>query len=101
MRDFLGITELNPTSIRKLHDASPVTHIAAGMPPYLLIHGTKDEQVPYDQSPEMCEKMKAAGNECEVFTVEGGAHGIGSWEKDAALQKYKVKMVEWLDETMK
>ena len=34
-----------------------------------------------DQSPEMCEKLKAAGNDCELFTVEGGAHGIASWEK--------------------
>src|SRR4030095_5473255 len=43
MRDFLGIAqELNPKSIIALPDASPIAYVAAGMPPYLLIHGTKD-----------------------------------------------------------
>ena len=96
LRDFLGITELNPKSIKILHEASPIVHVVEGMPPYLLIHGTKDEQVPYDQSPSMCERMKAVGNTCEVFTVEGGGHGIGGWEKAPAFQKYKAKMIEWL-----
>jgi hypothetical protein len=49
----------------------------------------------------MCEKMKAAGNECEVFTVEGGAHGMGAWEKEPAHHKYKGKMIEWLNEKLK
>jgi carboxypeptidase Q len=97
---FLGVTELNPKSIAILHEASPVTHVGPGMPPFLLIHGTKDEKVPYDQSPEMCEKMKAAGDSCEVFTVEGAGHGIGSWEKVEAYQKYKSKMIEWLKEQL-
>jgi alpha-L-fucosidase 2 len=97
MRDFLGIAqELNPKTIKALHDASPIVYVAAGMPPYLLIHGTKDSQVPYDQSPKMCEKMIAAGNACEVFTVEDGGHGMGGWENSPDRQKYKAKMIEWL-----
>ena len=52
---------MNPKSIKVLHDASPINHVGPGMPPYLLIHGTKDEAVPYDQSPHMCDKMKEAG----------------------------------------
>ena len=97
---FLGIKDLNPKSIAILHEASPVTHVGPGMPPFLLIHGTKDEKVPYDQSPEMCEKMKAAGDSCEVFTVEGAGHGMGSWEKAPAYQAYKSKMIEWLKEQL-
>ena len=97
---FLGIKDLSPKSIAILHEASPVTHVGPGMPPFLLIHGTKDEKVPYDQSPEMCEKMKAAGDSCEVFTVEGAGHGMGGWEKVAAYQAYKVKIVEWLKEQL-
>ena len=97
-RGFLGISSLDAKSIAVLHDASPITHVAAGMPPYLLIHGTKDEQVPYDQSPEMCDAMKAAGNSCDLITIEGAPHGVGPWEKTAAFQTYKVKMIAWLKE---
>jgi acetyl esterase/lipase len=100
-RDFLGVTELNPKSIAILREASPVTHVQPGMPPYLLIHGTKDEKVPYSQSPEMCEKMKAAGDSCEVFTVDGAGHGIGGWEKVSAHQTYKAKMIDWLKDQLK
>ncbi len=100
MRDFLGVAELNPKSIKALHEASPINHVGPGMPPYLLIHGTKDEKVPYDQSPKMCEKMKEAGNSCEVFTVEGAGHGMGGWEKVSAYQMYKVKMMEWLKDKL-
>jgi dipeptidyl aminopeptidase/acylaminoacyl peptidase len=71
------------------------------MPPYLLIHGTKDDLVPYDQSVLMCEKMKQAGASCEIFTVEGGAHGVGSWERTPEFQAYKQKMVDWLHKTLR
>jgi len=100
IRDFLGVAELNPKSIKVLHDASPINHIAAGMPPYLLIHGRKDEKVPYDQSPKMCQAMRAAGGACDLFTVEEGQHGMGGWEKAPAQQKYKIRMIEWLKETL-
>jgi len=32
-------------------------------------------------------KMKAAGNECDLIVVEGGAHGMGGWEKVDATYK--------------
>ncbi len=70
------------------------------MPPFLLIHGTADAQVPFEQSPMMCAKMKEAGARCELFTVEGAPHGIGGWEKVPAHQTYKEKMVEWLQQTL-
>lgn len=97
---FLGLTELNNDALVALREASPINHVHKGMPPYLLIHGTKDAAVPYDQSPKMCEKMKQFGNSCEVFTVEGAPHGVGPWEKNPEWQAYKVKMVEWLKKTL-
>jgi alpha-L-fucosidase 2 len=100
LKGFVGISELNEAAYRKLREASPITYVNKGMPPYLFIHGTKDEQVPYEQSPKMCDKMKKAGARCEVFTVEGAPHGIGPWEKTPAFQTYKQKMVEWLKQTL-
>jgi alpha-L-fucosidase 2 len=40
-------------------------------PPFLLIHGTSDTVVPYDQSERMLKKLKAAGIPAELITVEG------------------------------
>lgn len=96
IRAFLGIQDLTPEAREKLREASPINHVKKGMPPYLLIHGTADQLVPYQQSVRMCEKMRQAGNSCELYTVSGALHGVGTWEKDPALQSYKQKMVDWL-----
>jgi len=100
LAQFLGISKLDEGGLAKLKEASPITYVKRGLPPFLFIHGTKDAAVPYDQSPLMCEKLKAAGNQCEVFTVEGAPHGIGPWEKYPEWQDYKKKMVEWLRATL-
>jgi acetyl esterase len=50
---------------------------AEGLPPFLLLHGTADEQVPYEQSPRFCEALKTQGVACELYTVPGGRHGLG------------------------
>ena len=51
------------------------------MPPFLAIHGTKDDQVPYEQSPMMCEAMHKVGAGCDLITIEGGGHGMGGWRR--------------------
>jgi alpha-L-fucosidase 2 len=98
---FLQVKGMGPESIAKQKEASPVTYVHKNMPPMLMIHGTADKAVPYNQSPLMCAKMKEVGVACEVFTVEGAPHGIGPWEKVPEYQKYKEKMVEWLHQKLK
>jgi acetyl esterase len=97
LRQFLGVEKLDQTGIAKLKEASPATYVKKGLPPFLFIHGTLDAAVPYDQSTLMCDKLKAAGNRCEVFTVVGAPHGIGAWEKQPEWLGYKQKMIEWLN----
>lgn len=58
--------------------ASPLFHLNAGDAPVLLIHGTKDELVPYDQATAFEEACKKAGVEAELFTIKGGGHGGGA-----------------------
>jgi alpha-L-fucosidase 2 len=76
----------------RLAQLSPAQHVRAEMPPFLFIHGTADELVPIQQSRDMCGKMKALGNACEVYAVPGGGHGMRHW-KSAAYQK---EMLRWL-----
>ncbi|MBI4909339.1 MAG: alpha/beta hydrolase [Acidobacteria bacterium] len=101
LRRFLLVDKLDDAGRKKLQEASAITYVRKGLPPFLFIHGTKDAAVPYDQSPLMCDALKKAGNKCEVYTVEGGPHGVGPWEKDPAMQSYKGKMVEWLRATLR
>lgn len=101
IEQLLRISAPGPEAEAKQRAASPITYVHGKMPPYLMIHGTEDKAVPYDQSTLMCAKMKDSGAPCEVFTVEGAPHGIGPWEKVPGYQKYKEKMVEWLQQTLK
>ncbi|MBK5292169.1 MAG: alpha/beta hydrolase, partial [Acidobacteriia bacterium] len=41
------------------------------------------------------------GVACEVYTVEDAPHGVGPWEKNPAWQTYKIKMVDWLRQTLR
>ena len=34
-----------------------------------------------------------SGTKCELITVEGGRHGMGSWEKAPEMQHWKPEMV--------
>jgi acetyl esterase/lipase len=55
--------------------ASPVFHVAPGDPPFLLMHGDKDEVVPFAQSEEMEQALKAANVPVKLLRIEGGVHG--------------------------
>jgi len=63
--------------------ASPLFHLNAGDAPVLLIHGTKDELVPYDQATAFEEACKKAGVEAELFTIQDGGHGGGTGDPKA------------------
>jgi acetyl esterase len=83
--------------LSRLAQLSPVESVHAGMPPFLLIHGTDDPLVPFEQSPAMCKRIKRAGGECEVFPVPGGTHGLRRWEGSTDMSEpYKREMVRWL-----
>jgi acetyl esterase/lipase len=56
--------------------ASPVTYVDAKNPPLLLIVGAEDKIVPYHQTLEMAEKLKAAGVPHELMVIPGVDHGF-------------------------
>ena len=80
-----------------LRSGSPAAQIHAGMPPYLLVHGTvrarrlwtllrgghklsdcwdprqADEQVPYEQSVAMRAALGGLGNDVDLITLDGAA----------------------------
>jgi len=98
MTALLGLTELNDEAWKVLRSASPTQQVHSGLPPFLLIHGDQDAQVPYDQSPRFQEKMKAAGNVCDLIKVAGGEHGMGKWQQLGS--DYQPQMIAWLKDTL-
>jgi acetyl esterase len=96
IRDSVKGTPWEGLVLAGLGQLSPVNNVRRDMPPFLLIHGTADSLVPFDQSKTMCERMKAAGASCEVYPVRGAGHGIRWWEYAGLGAGYKAKMTAWL-----
>jgi acetyl esterase/lipase len=57
-----------------LADASPITHVSAEAPPFLLVHGTADWLVPFAQSEQLHAALTAAGVSSRLEPVEGAMH---------------------------
>ncbi len=96
---LVGSEELNDSTWKKLADMSPMNFVRPGLPPFLQIHGDKDDKVPHEQSVNFEAKMKAAGNSCETITIPGGIHGMGSWDKLGS--DYQAQLIAWLRKTLK
>ena len=96
---LFDLSELNDGALKTLHAASATSYLRKGLPPFLLLHGTKDAQVDYVQSVKFQAQMKALGNTCDFITIPEGAHGMGGWDK--LLPDYTDQLVAWLRETLK
>ena len=96
---FFEVEQLDAAGLAKLHAMSPLAGVHKGMPPFLAIHGTKDDQVSYEQSTTFCDAMHKAGVSCELITIEGGGHGMGGW-KAPEMQHWKSEMIAWLRKTL-
>jgi acetyl esterase/lipase len=80
---FLGMgspADTGPDAMKSLeyrtyYEASPISHVSPDDPPFLLMHGDKDETVPLAQSEAMEKALKAAGVPVKLIRVEGAGHG--------------------------
>tara|TARA_R110002096_G_scaffold173997_4_gene349576 strand:- start:13223 stop:14338 length:1116 start_codon:yes stop_codon:yes gene_type:complete len=61
----------------RANNASPITHVTADDAPTLIVHGTKDDLVPYPQSVDFEKKLEASGVSATFVTVQDGGHGRG------------------------
>ncbi len=96
---YFGAEQLDQAGLAKLWALAPIAAVHKGMPPFLCIHGTKDDQVSYEQSTAMCDAMHKVGASCELITIDGGGHGMSGW-RAPEMQHWKPEMVAWLEKTL-
>ena len=73
--------ELTPDARQQLHEMSPINYIHPGLPPVLLLHGTADKSVLFQDSINLQAKLKSVGVECDLITLQGAPHNINYWLK--------------------
>ena len=73
--DLLGTADRKAPPFR---EASPITQVAAGAPPVLTVHGTKDPLVSVEQPKAFHEALRKAGIKEELLLVEGAEHSLAS-----------------------
>ncbi|MCX7006668.1 MAG: alpha/beta hydrolase, partial [Kiritimatiellaeota bacterium] len=64
----------------KGENISPAHHVASNAPPTIVFHGRADTTVPFVTVEAFAQKMKAAGNRCEVAGYDGQPHGFFNHE---------------------
>jgi acetyl esterase len=95
VRDAVKGTMFDNILMAGLSEFSPINAVSQAAPPFLLIHGTDDDVVPFAQSERFCDKLRESNVACEIYPVKNGAHGIRSWE-NAKLTDYKSPMIRWI-----
>ena len=60
---------------KKAIEASPINYITKDDCPFIHIHGTNDQLVPYNQSVILHKKLLENGCDSILITVKGGGHG--------------------------
>jgi len=74
-------------------EASPAHHVAEGLPPTLIMHGTADRTVPFENAQRFANLMQQHGNICKLVAYEGQTHGFFNYRPegnpyyDATLQQ--------------
>ncbi|MBI3466404.1 MAG: prolyl oligopeptidase family serine peptidase, partial [Planctomycetes bacterium] len=53
---------------------SPISYVAAGFPPTILLHGTADTMIPVEASLQLYEAFREAGVPIELHVLEGVTH---------------------------
>lgn len=92
--EFAGKSILsNP---EKAMDASPLGHVKANMPPFLIMHGSADNLVSPVQSEQLYKALIEKGNKVDYVVVEGAGHGDIYWYQPTVINK----VVEWFKENL-
>ncbi len=88
----------NVETARARHiESSPLYWVTPAASPTLCIHGTEDKYVAHEQAVWIVDKLKAAGVEAELLTLNGAGHGF----KGPDAEKAEKAMFDFFDKHLK
>ncbi len=88
------------TEGEKFFPYMPVKNVTGEYPPTMLIHGTNDTDVPYEQSLMMAEEFDKHNVEHEMVTIPGAEHGLRDGDPELVDAAYD-SAVEYINRFMK
>lgn len=99
LKDLFGRDTVDDRATAWMREMSALNHVGDGpLPPFLLVHGTADQSVPYSQSVNFQARLKQAGAVCDLITIPGAPHAVAKWAGfDAG---YPDAIVAWLTKTL-
>ncbi len=71
--------------------ASPQMHVSKEDAPFLILHGTEDATVPFQQSVDFHDALQKAGVDSTFVHVKGGGHGFGGQEINERVEAFLAK----------
>jgi pectinesterase len=100
MKNLFNCDSTNITdSVRAvLKENSPLTYVAPGLPPFLVINGSADKTVPVGQSQNFVSALKAANVDATLIVIPEGQHRINDWKKFTP--GWQEQLVKWLEEKL-
>lgn len=95
------VTGFDPaTDKSKLDPYCPVRNITAKYPPILMIHGTKDDDVPYELSANMARELARHKVAHELITVPDAGHGLSGGKREL-IDKANRRALEFIREHLR
>jgi acetyl esterase/lipase len=62
--------------LNELLQLSPLQHVHSAMPPFLIVHGTADEIVPFSNAQAFVGALRKQGVDVTFNVIPGGGHGL-------------------------
>ncbi|WP_059173895.1 alpha/beta hydrolase [Bacillus sp. FJAT-27445] len=81
----------------ELSQFCPINFVSADFPPTLLLHGTMDEDVPFEQSVLMAEALNEAGAKSQLITIPNGKHVFDEEWQNPIVQKAFDEVIAFLN----
>jgi acetyl esterase/lipase len=81
---FLGGSLVDPVVLGQASKATPLTYVDAQDPPFLIIHGEKDDMVPVSQGGLLAAALNVVGVEATYLLLSEAGHGYGGDGQEVA-----------------
>lgn len=70
--------------------AQPISYVSSDDPPFLLVHGLKDQYIAPEQDDIFAARLTEAGVQNKIVHVQNAEHGLGSVDGEAAPSRIEV-----------